>query len=159
MRVPAMTIRTESDKTGAIPASRRPVTGVILVDHGSVLAAANEMLEDVARLFAETAGYSIVEPAHMELAEPTVAQAFARCVERGAERIVVHPYFLSPGRHSTTDIPRLAAEAARPFPHVPYCVTEPLGLDPRMPAIIQRRIEEALDRMPAPSPRGPRGGR
>ena len=36
----------------------------------------------------------IVEPAHMELAEPSIATAFARCVERGATTVVVFPYFL-----------------------------------------------------------------
>jgi len=118
--------------------------GVILVDHGSRFDAANAMLDEVARTFQEVSGAAIVEPAHMELAEPTVAQAFHRCVTRGAKRIVIHPYFLSPGRHSTTDIPRLAAEAAAKHPGVAYCVSEPLGLDARLTEVIERRVEEAL---------------
>ena len=35
----------------------------------------------------------------MELAEPTIEQAVAQCVARGARRVVVAPYFLSRGRH------------------------------------------------------------
>lgn len=119
--------------------------GVILVDHGSKRDEANAMLDEVARRFQEATGAAIVEPAHMELAEPTIAEAFARCVDRGAREVVIHPYFLSPGRHSTTDIPRMAAEAAAAFPDVAYSVTEPLGVDPRMNDIILRRIREALD--------------
>ena len=118
--------------------------GVILVDHGSKRQAANEMLCYVLQLFEAVSGAKIVETAHMELAEPTIAQAFDRCVARGARRVVVHPYFLSPGRHSTTDIPALAAEAAAAHPGIPYHVTEPLGLDPRLAQVIHRRIAETL---------------
>jgi len=124
--------------------------GVILVDHGSKRDEANAMLEDVAQLFRGTTGARIVEIAHMELAEPTIAQAFARCIAQDARRIVVHPYFLAPGRHSTSDIPRMVAEAAAAHPGVAYSVTAPLGLDPRMTDIILARIEDSLN---APSTR------
>ena len=118
--------------------------GVILVDHGSKKAEANDQLNEVAKAFRRTTGAKIVETAHMELAVPTIAQAFASCVRRGAKRIVVHPYFLAPGRHSTADIPRLAAEAARPHPEIPFCVSEPLGVDEVLSGVILRRVEEAL---------------
>ena len=79
------------------------LTGIILVDHGSRRGESNQLLEEVAAAFARRFAerYPIVEPAHMELAEPTIAAAYARCVERGAERIVVVPYFLGPGKHWT----------------------------------------------------------
>ena len=57
--------------------------GIILVDHGSRREESNLLLLDVVRDFAANSGYEIVEPAHMELAEPSIATAFARCVERG----------------------------------------------------------------------------
>ena len=117
---------------------------VILVDHGSQFAEANAMLDEVARGYQRMAAVDIVEPAHMEIAEPTIAQAFARCVARGARDVVVHPYFLSPGRHSIADIPRLTREAAAGFPGVRYRVTQPLGLDERMAEIIHRRVLDAL---------------
>ena len=125
--------------------------GIVLVDHGSQHADANDMLIEVARVLRETLGTAIVEHAHMELAEPTIEQAFAACVARGAEHIVVHPYFLAPGRHSTVDIPRLSADAAARFPGVTHAVTEPLGLEDRMIDVVLHRIERAL--MPEPSRR------
>jgi sirohydrochlorin ferrochelatase len=120
--------------------------GIILVDHGSRFGGANALLEEVARLYQRTFGAAIVEPAHMELAEPTIAQAFGKCVARGAREIVVHPYFLSPGRHSSEDIPRITGEAAAQSPGVPYRLTEALGLDERMAEVIHRRVLEALER-------------
>lgn len=118
--------------------------GVILVDHGSRRKESNRLLVDVVRQFAETSGYEIVEPAHMELAEPSIAAAFARCVERGATKVVVFPYFLLPGRHWHEDIPRLAAEAAAAYPGVQHTVTAPFGLHPLMFEIIRERIDECL---------------
>jgi sirohydrochlorin ferrochelatase len=119
-------------------------TGLILVDHGSRRGESNEMLLDVARHFAETTGWSIVEPAHMELAEPCIATAFRRCVERGATTVVVFPYFLLPGRHWSDDIPRLATEAAKNHPGVRYLVTAPFGLHPLMAQVIRERIAHCL---------------
>lgn len=118
-------------------------TAVILVDHGSRFPAANAMLDEVAAAYAAASGVAIVEAAHMELAEPSIADAFGRCVARGARRIIVHPYFLSPGRHSTSDIPALTAEAAASHPGIEWTVTEPLGLDSRMTEVIHRRVVEA----------------
>src|SRR5882724_1377628 len=83
--------------------------GVIVVDHGSRREESNALLLDVVESFVDATGMPIVEPAHMELAEPSIATAFARCVTRGATTVVVFPYFLLPGRHWNEDIPRLAA--------------------------------------------------
>lgn len=118
--------------------------GVILVDHGSRRDESNAMLLDVVRNFIEATGLPIVEPAHMELAEPSIATAFARCVARGAKTVVVYPYFLLPGRHWSDDIPRLAADAAKMHPGVRYLVTAPFGLHPLMAEVMRQRIKHCL---------------
>ena len=122
--------------------------GIIIVDHGSRRPESNDLLLEVAEAYRLHSGWSIVEPAHMELAEPSIAAAFARCVERGAKLVVVFPYFLGPGRHWNEDIPRLAAEAALPFADrgVRHLVTEPLGLHPLILDVIDHRIAHGLDR-------------
>ena len=121
--------------------------GIIIVDHGSRRDESNAMLLDVVEMFRRVTGYAIVEPAHMELAEPSIQTAFGRCVERGAKLVVVHPYFLLPGRHWYQDIPRLAAEAAQKHPGVEFAVTDPLGLHPLMAKIMQERIEASLSQL------------
>ena len=121
-----------------------PNLGVILVDHGSRRDESNAMLLDVVQNFVEATGLPIVEPAHMELAEPSIVTAFAQCVARGATTVVVFPYFLLPGRHWNEDIARLAAEAARQHPGIRYLVTAPFGLHPLMADVMRQRIEHCL---------------
>lgn len=121
--------------------------GLIIVDHGSRLEESNRLLEEVAAAFGRRFAdrYPIVEPAHMELGEPSIATAFGRCVERGARRVVVVPYFLGPGKHWTQDIPRLTAEAARQFPQTTYHVTPTLGIDDLILELLEKRASGCVD--------------
>ena len=87
-------------------------TAIIIVDHGSRLSESNQMLEEIARRFAlRFAGkYEIVEPAHMELAEPSIATAYAaRGCPRGAAR----------GRLPFLPRPRQALDPGHPAPSPP----------------------------------------
>jgi len=121
-----------------------PCTGIVIVDHGSRRDQSNQMLLEVARLFDKHSHYSIVEPAHMELAEPSIDTAFARCVERGALRVVISPFFLLPGKHWYQDIPALAGDAAKKHPGVSHMVSAPIGTHPLMAQILESRIGHCL---------------
>jgi len=113
---------------------------ILLIDHGSVVDKANDMLYCMANLVQAMAGPDvIVRPAHMELAEPTIAQGFASCVDAGATEVIAFPYMLSPGRHSTMDIPRMIAAAARSHPGVSFSVTPALGVHEKLAEIVLGR--------------------
>ena len=118
-------------------------TAIIIVDHGSRRPESNTMLEEIASLFSQRfqALYDIVEPAHMEIAEPSIANAYARCVERGATQVIVTPFFLGPGKHWTADIPSLTAEAAKNHPGTTYHVTMPLGIDDLILDLLNKRVQ------------------
>jgi sirohydrochlorin ferrochelatase len=118
------------------------ITGIIIVDHGSRRTESNAMLERVAALFAErfASTCGIVEPAHMELAEPSIATAYAACARRGATHVIVAPFFLGPGKHWNNDIPRLTAEAAAGFPNTRYHVTQTLGIDDLILDLLHKRV-------------------
>ncbi len=118
--------------------------GVIIVDHGSRRAESNVMLESFVEMFAKSTDYGIVEPAHMELAEPSIATAFDRCVARGATRVIVMPYFLLPGRHWNQDIPELTEQAAKKHTDVSYVVGAPIGLHEQMTGVIASRLDHCL---------------
>ncbi|WMV17567.1 hypothetical protein MTR67_010952 [Solanum verrucosum] len=118
--------------------------GVIIVDHGSRRKESNLMLNEFVAMFRERTKYPIVEPAHMELAEPSIRDAFSLCVQQGARRVIVSPFFLSPGRHWNQDIPSLTAEAAKEHPGVSYLITAPLGLHELLVDVVNDRINHCL---------------
>ena len=113
----------------AAPAS----VGIIIVDHGSKVAAANERLERLCEGYAATRApkHWVVRPAHMELASPSIGEAFDALVEAGCATIVCHPFFLSQGRHVREDVPALLDEAASRH-NIPYSLTPPLGEAPAL---------------------------
>lgn len=118
-------------------------TGLLIIDHGSRRPDANRVVRQVAAMVRAKSGFRIVQHAHMELAEPTIRQGFETCVAAGVDAIVVQPYFLGPGRHSSSDIPRMVGEVARKHPRVTVRLGAPLGPHPKMGELILERIGEA----------------
>ena len=124
---------------------------ILLIDHGSRRDAANEMMDCMANLVQAMAGpHVVVRFAHMELAEPSIEAGVRQCVEAGASELIVFPYMLSPGRHATSDIPDLVAEAARAFPEVRWRVTTAFGVHEKLAEVVLERAGvEPAQRMTA----------
>ena len=118
--------------------------GIVIVDHGSKKIESNKMLEEVTSLFHDKFKdkYDIVEPEHMELAEPSIETAYRNCVNKGADFIVICPFFLGPGRHWTQDIPNIASNAAKNFPNTNYHVALPLGIDDLILELLEKRLNQ-----------------
>ena len=113
---------------------------VLLIDHGSRRDEANEMMNCMANLVQAMAGGDVVvRYAHMELCEPSIAAGVKDCVAAGATELIVFPYMLSPGKHSTGDIPRMVAEAAASFPELTVRVTSAFGVHEKLAEIILGR--------------------
>ena len=121
--------------------------GVLVVGHGSRRPEANEDVRDAALRIGERGGFVLVEPAFLEIEHPNVREGFERLVKRGARDITVHPYFLSPGRHTRGDIPVEVSEAASGHPGINYRITEPLSAHPLVIEASVERILESLDRV------------
>lgn len=117
---------------------------ILLVDHGSRRPEANALLDSVSEMIAERVPDVIVRCAHMDLAQPDIAAGIAACAAAGADAIVVHPYFLGPGSHTTDDIPRLVGKAAEAHPGIDIRVTPPLGLHPKLVDVVLDRVAESL---------------
>ena len=109
---------------------------LILIDHGSRREEARRHLEELAERIRERAPELLVRIAHMELAEPTLEQAVGDCASSGARTILVHPFFLVPGRHLTEDIPALVRAAAARFPETDIRVTTATGSLPGLEELI-----------------------
>ena len=123
---------------------------LLLIDHGSRRGEANEMLGCMARLVQHMAGDDvIVRFAHMELAEPSIEAGVAACVSAGATEIIAFPYMLSPGRHATSDIPRMVSAAAAAHPAVTVRVTPAFGVHERLGELILSRAGLSPAHVPA----------
>lgn len=113
---------------------------ILLIDHGSRRTEANLMLECMANLVQTLVGASVaVRHAHMELAEPSISAGVDACVAAGATEVIAFPYMLSPGRHSTSDIPSLVAQAARRHEGVAVRTTDAFGVDEKLAEIVLLR--------------------
>lgn len=140
-----------------IPARDTPADGataVLLIAHGSRHAPANADLLRMADRLAEAGTYPIVEPAFLELAEPDIAAGGDRCVERGACRVLMVPYFLSAGVHLLRDLTAARDALAGRHPSVDFRLGPPLGPHPLLERLVAERVRELdhADAAPAYAP-------
>ncbi len=119
------------------------MTGIAIFAHGSAIESANEAVRAVVARFAAQGGYELVEPCFLELGKPDLAGAVACLVARGADRIVVVPYFLTLGKHLQRDLPRIVSEIESIHPSVKITVTPPMDGHPMLAAILLDRAREA----------------
>jgi sirohydrochlorin ferrochelatase len=117
-------------------------TAVLLIAHGSRQTGANEDLLDLAARFAARGDYPIVEACFLELAEPDIAAGAARCIARGAGRLLLVPYFLSAGVHLQRDLAAARDALQLQYPHVEIRLGPALGPHQLLDALVAERIRE-----------------
>ena len=114
----------------------------LLIAHGSRRQAANDDLHRLTEMVVDRGGFDVVEPAFLELAQPDIPAAAARCVERGATEVKMLPYFLSMGVHVAEDLEEHRAAFKQQYPEVTFTVLPPLGLHPRLVEVVMERLAE-----------------
>jgi sirohydrochlorin ferrochelatase len=120
-------------------------TALLLIAHGSRQPEANADLHHLAESLGQR-GHEIVVASYLELAEPGIEAGGVLCVERGATRVVLVPYFLSAGTHVRRDLTEARARLASRFPHVEFRLAEPLGRHPLLTEVVEERVREATTR-------------
>ena len=119
-----------------------PETAVLLISHGSRHAPANDDLLGLVGRIAGRGDYRIVEPAFLELAEPDISLGGRRCVERGASRVLMVPYFLSSGVHLLRDLTAARDELRKVHPGIEFRLGPPLGPDPLLDRLVDERVRQ-----------------
>jgi sirohydrochlorin ferrochelatase len=120
-------------------------TALVVIAHGSREPDANADVVHLARAIETRAAYSIVEPAFLELAEPTIEKAVETCVGRGAKQVVLVPYFLSAGVHVRRDLSEITKRLCSVHPGIAFRQAEPLGRHPALVDIVIERVSGAAD--------------
>ncbi len=117
---------------------------IILIGHGSPKKDANN-IDLIGKLLHNAihpkCGNGCVKVAYLQFADPHLAQTIKECVEGGASKIIIHPFFLSAGMHVTKDIPEMIEDARGMYPTVEFVYTEPLGLHEKLVQIAKERIQ------------------
>jgi len=116
---------------------------VLLIAHGSRREAANLDLVTLAEMLRERKQFPIIEISYLELAEPTIPEGAARCVEAGANEVLMLPYFLSAGVHVENDLKRYREEFSSAYPETRFRLCPHLGLHPLMLEIVLDRLKGA----------------
>ena len=116
---------------------------LLLIAHGSRHAEANADLFHVADELRRRGDYGVVEASFLELAEPDILTAARKCVEQGARRLILLPYFLSAGVHARDDLRATQAALSRQYPEVDVRLAEPLGRHELLIQLVTLRAYEA----------------
>jgi sirohydrochlorin ferrochelatase len=119
-------------------------TAALLIAHGSRRAEANADLVRLADAIRNTNRFGIVEIAYLELAAPDIPTGAETCVRQGAIRVLMMPYFLSPGVHVHNDLQEFQSGFRENHPGVTFEVCEPLGLHPKLVEVVIERLSEKL---------------
>lgn len=138
---------------------------LVVAAHGSRREASNTEVRLLAQCLSESApdAFELIEAGFLELASPSIPEAITTCIEAGANRIVVVPYFLASGRHVSEDIPRMVEVMSTQHPQVTIDVADHIGALQAMPRLILeaagsvhdaagngRQYHPTLTRPPAP---------
>lgn len=119
------------------------MTGLILFAHGSLLCGAGQSLLAHAQRLREAGLAAIVEVGYLNYSEPRFIEAVEKCAVQGATRIVVTPYFLTPGKFVSVDLPRAVETAQREFPALQFTIASAIGFDERLADALVAAAAEA----------------
>ena len=122
-------------------------TAILMMAHGSRIAEANDAAREVAAMVREMTGFEIVEVSFRELHQPDIQSGIDACVARGAQRVLLMPYFLFMGAHVQHDLPEEIEEAKKRHPALIMEMGSHLGAHRKLAEIESERIGESLDRL------------
>ncbi len=123
--------------------------GIIVFAHGSRIEPANQAVRLAAGDLARTGDYPDVEAAFLELGQPSLEEAADRLIARGVQRILIIPYFLTPGLHLERDLPALVERISKKHQNIEVTVTASLDGHPGLVEILGDRARQALVEPPA----------
>jgi sirohydrochlorin ferrochelatase len=118
------------------------MNAIIYICHGSRMQQAREQAIAFVHQIMKKADVPIQEMAFLELAEPTIAQAFECCVNQGATTVAVIPILLLTAAHAKEDIPTEIEEQQLRYPYVKVTFGNPIGVNEKMVNLLYERIKE-----------------
>ncbi|WP_282155490.1 sirohydrochlorin chelatase [Cytobacillus gottheilii] len=115
---------------------------VLYIGHGSRNSSSNEEFHAFIQEVKPHINAAIQEVGFLENASPSISEAVAACVEKGASELFVMPVLLLAGIHGKEDIPKEIAKMKERYPHMLFRYGRELGADPLAAKILAERVQE-----------------
>jgi sirohydrochlorin cobaltochelatase len=110
---------------------------LIIIAHGSRKEISNnEVLEIVNQVKNSETNYTLVEPAFLEFASPTLEDSVKTSIDKNCLEIFIYPYFLNSGKHVTADIPDEVTLLKEKYPQIKFTVLTHFGQSAKINEII-----------------------
>jgi len=105
------------------------VDALLLVAHGSRRQQSNNEVTELADKLRDSChdDYKIVHAGFLELAAPSIPEGIENCINDGATRVTILPYFLNSGRHVIEDIPEIVNDTKPLYPQTEIKIASHLG--------------------------------
>lgn len=131
----------------SIEALEVSVKAILLFSHGSVLCGAGENLKALAKQMQTRGDADLVEVGFLNYSEPSFEEAFRSCVQQGATKITIAPYFLVEGKFVKVDLPPQIEAMRAQFPAVKVRVAQAM----RFHTTLAQAIENCANRAQSPA--------
>ncbi|UPT78411.1 CbiX/SirB N-terminal domain-containing protein [Sulfurovum sp. XGS-02] len=107
---------------------------LIIIAHGSRKDSSNEEVKALGEKvkYLQDKHYAFVMTAFLEFSDPSLEESMLSCIDKGANEIVILPYFLASGNHVTRDIPEVVQNMQASYPQVKITLKEHVGSSPGM---------------------------
>lgn len=102
---------------------------LVITAHGSRKKESNDEILRLAQKVKQlrTHDFDSVSAAFIQFTEPLLPSEIEKLAARGAEKIIVFPYFIGAGSHVIKDIPDIIYDASETHPDIRFSVTAHLG--------------------------------
>lgn len=120
------------------------MTGVLLLAHGSRAKGTLITMDEVTQGVREELKLDLVECAYMEFCDVNIEKGLNNLIAKGADDIIIIPYFLFEGIHIKEDIPNELEEFKKNNPNIKIRFGKTLGTDKRLSSIVADRVRELL---------------
>ncbi len=127
-------------------------TTVLLVGHGSRVAAGNAEIEKFTKIWQDRNPTWKIELCFIEFAPITLDMGLANATH-GADRVIVVPLILNAAGHVKMEIPHHIEKARKQYPDVEFIYARHLGANDKMLAILKRNLRKAMETMEMPDPK------
>ena len=119
-------------------------TAILLIARGSSDEDAKADFYKISRMLSEQLHVPIFESAFMGVTTPTVEQGIEKCIELGAKKIIMLPYFLFTGILMER-MAKMAVDFSKKYLDVEIEIAHYFGYHPKLQNVLLERLQQAID--------------